>query len=164
MNFGRNSKHLWVNKIASIRGPWKGASLILILIIAPNIWILSYWHPHYSEYFNRITGSVSAALERGHVFNFIGEEEAYLFLRKQCLPGKTIRVALFGSATNMRLIEKYTFTEMGAGCMLFGYYRPEQCDYALRFTSHKSLVPETPWRAEFQKRNQNLSIYLMGFL
>ncbi len=152
MKFGRSSKYLLVKKVASIRGPWKGASLILLLVVLPNIWILSYWHPHYSEYFNRVTGSVSSALERGHVFNFIGEEEAYLFLRKQCLPGKTIKVALFGSATNMALIEKYRFTEKGPGCMLFGYFWPEQCDYALRFTSHHSLVPVIPWFQEFKRK------------
>ena len=153
----------WFSNILKAWRYSRGLLLITVLsLLTLFVGPVFAWHPNYSAYFNSISGGLPAALNRRQAIGFLGEVEAFKFLKQKCSQRRLLNVAVFGSSTNFQIISGLQAEGQDRGCMIFGYFRPDQADFAIRFLSHPDLVPKGEWQELFSQKPVVFNYRLKG--
>ena len=117
---------------------------LLALLIAAQTCQTLAWYPHYTIFFNKVSGGVKGALARRQGFNFVGQNAAIEFLAEKAKAADQLQyVTVFGDGDLMLKQLRRRYPQVRAD---FGFYDLNTADFAVAFLSHAYLWPGGKWR------------------
>lgn len=129
----------------------KSTVFAVILIFVAALEVIN-WLPHLQLYYNRISGGIAGAYQRGQAFEFTGAGPIadYLEQNSNCSPKHICNITIFGDP---RIFGSYLFRRYGPEAMRsyrFEYFRPAQADYVIFRDSDVGHKTGELWHETFQ--------------